>query len=85
MLFPVFCADPCVAVIPLMFAAARLGWGTTLAVIASYELARIGTMVLLVLLARAVAVRSPWLDRFGDALAGGVIAGVGLAVMSVGL
>ena len=87
MLFLVFCADPCVAVIPLMFAAAPLGWGTTLAVIASYELATIGTMVLLVLPARAVAVtvRSTWLDRFGDALAGGVIAGVGLAVMSVGL
>lgn len=87
MLFLVFCADPCIAVIPLMFAAAPLGWGTTLAVIASYELATIGTMVLLVLPARAAAaaIRSTWVDRFGDALAGGVIAGVGLAVMSLGL
>ena len=87
MLFLVFCADPCVAVIPLMFSAAPLGWGPTLAVVASYELATIGTMVLLVLPARAAAaaIRSTWIDRFGDALAGGVIAGVGVAVMSLGL
>ena len=87
MLFLVFCADPCVAVIPLMFAAAPLGWGSTLAVVAAYELATIGTMVVLVLPARAVAtaVRSTWADRYGDALAGGVIAGVGLAVVSLGL
>ena len=87
MLFLVFCADPCVAVIPLMFAAAPLGWTSTLAVVASYEVATIGTMVLLVLPARAAAatIRSAWVDRFGDALAGGVIAGTGLAVMSLGL
>jgi nickel/cobalt exporter len=86
MLFLVFCADPCVAVIPLMFAAAPLGWGTTLAVVASYEIATIATMVLLVLPARAAAatIRGMWIDRFGDALAGVVIAGVGLAVMSLG-
>jgi nickel/cobalt transporter (NicO) family protein len=87
LLFLVFCADPCVAVIPLMFASAPLGWTVMLAVIASYELATIGTMVLLVLPARAVAgtIRSTWADRFGDVLAGGVIAGVGLAVVSFGL
>jgi hypothetical protein len=87
MLFLVFCADPCVAVMPLMFAAAPLGWGSTLAVVVSYELATIGTMVALVLPARAVAtaVKSSWADRFGDALAGGVIAAVGVAVVSLGL
>ena len=87
MLFLVFCADPCVAVIPLMFAAAPLGWGSTLAVVTAYELATIGTMVVLVLPARAVAtaVRSTWADRYGAALVGGVIAGVGLAVVSLGL
>ena len=87
LLFLVFCADPCVAVIPLMFAAAPLGWSTTVTVIAAYELATIGTMVLLVLPARAAAaaIRGGWVDRFGDALAGGVIAGVGVAVMSLGL
>jgi nickel/cobalt transporter (NicO) family protein len=87
MLFLVFCADPCVAVIPLMFAAAPLGSGSTLAVVAAYELATIGTMVALVLPARAVAtaVRSTWADRYGDVLAGGVIASVGLVVVSLGL
>lgn len=87
MLFLVFCADPCVAVIPLIFAAAPLGWGATLAVVASYEIATIGTMVVLVLPVRAAAatIRGGWVDRFGDALAGGVIAVVGLAVMSLGL
>lgn len=87
MLFLLFCADPCVAVIPLMFAAAPLGWGSTLAVVASYELATIGTMVALVLPARAVAtaVHSTWADRYGDALAGGVIASVGVVVVSLGL
>ncbi|MFI5178204.1 MAG: hypothetical protein ACHQO8_06565 [Vicinamibacterales bacterium] len=87
MLFLVFCADPCVAVIPLMFAAAPLGWRSTLAVVSSYELATIGTMVALVLPARAVAtaVRGRWADRYGDVLAGGVIACVGLVVVSLGL
>jgi nickel/cobalt exporter len=87
MLFLVFCADPCVAVIPLMFASAPLGWGSLVPVVASYEIATIGTMVLLVLPARAAAatIRGTWVDRFGDAIAGGVIAGVGLAVMSLGL
>ena len=87
MLFLVFCADPCVAVIPLMFAAAPLGWGSTMAVVAAYELSTVGTRVALVLPARAVAtaVRSTWADRYGDALAGGVIAGVGLAVVSFAL
>ena len=87
MLFLVFCADPCVAVVPLMFAAAPLGWRSTLAVVASYELATIGTMVALVLPARAAAtaVRGRWADRYGDLLAGGVIAGVGLVVVSLGL
>ncbi len=87
MLFLVFCADPCVAVIPLMFAAPPLGWASTLAVVAAYELATIGTMVALVLPTRAVAasVRGRWADRYGDALADGVIADVGIAVVSLGL
>jgi putative Mn2+ efflux pump MntP len=87
MLFLVFCADPCVAVIPLMFAAAPLGWPALAAVVAAYEAATIGTMVVLVLPARMVAsaVRSTWIDQYGDALAGGVIAGVGIAVVGLGL
>ena len=86
-LFGLFSADPCVAVIPLMFAAAPLGWASTLAVVAAYEAATIGTMVALVLPAASVArsVKVAWADRYGDALAGGVIAAVGVAVVSLGL
>ncbi|MBW8866166.1 MAG: hypothetical protein JF610_02370 [Acidobacteria bacterium] len=86
-LFVLFSADPCVAVIPLMFAAAPLGWGSTLAVIVAYETATIATMVLLVLPARAAAatMRGAWAERYGDALAGGVVALVGLAVLSLGI
>ena len=82
-----FSVDPCVAVIPLMFASAPLGWGSTLAIVAGYEAATITTMVLLVLPARAAAltVRGVWADRYGDALAGGVVALVGLAVVSLGI
>jgi nickel/cobalt exporter len=86
-LFLLFSADTCVAVIPLMFASVPLGWRTTAAVVVAYETATIGTMVLLVLPARAAAraVRGRWADQYGDALAGGVIALVGTAVVSLGI
>ena len=86
-LFLLFSADPCVAVIPLMFASAPLGWTTTLAVVAAYEVATIATMVLLVLPAHAAvaAVRPLWTDRYGDAVAGGVVAAVGVVVMALGI
>jgi nickel/cobalt transporter (NicO) family protein len=86
-LFLLFSADPCVAVIPLMFASAPLGWPSTLAVVAAYELATIVTMVVLVIPARAAAglLRWAWADRWGDALAGGVVALVGAVVMTLGI
>jgi nickel/cobalt transporter (NicO) family protein len=86
-LFLLFSADPCVAVIPLIFAAAPLGWGTTVAVIVAYETATIATMVLLVLPARAAAtaVRGVWVDRYGDAFAGALVATVGIAVVVLGM
>ena len=86
-LFVVFAADPCVAIIPLMFAAAPLGWTSTAAVVGAYELATIGTMVALVLPMRAAIgrVRGAWADQWGDAVAGGVVAFVGVVVMSLGI
>lgn len=85
-LFLIFSADPCVAVIPLLFAAAPLGFLPTVTLVVLYEIATIGTMTLLVASARAAAgtVRAAWLDRYGDAAAGGVIAFVGLAVAVLG-
>jgi nickel/cobalt transporter (NicO) family protein len=86
-LFLLFSADPCVAVIPLMVASAPLGWASTLAVVAAYELATIGTMVALVLPTRAAIgrVHVAWADQWGDAVAGGVVAFVGVVVMSLGI
>jgi nickel/cobalt transporter (NicO) family protein len=86
-LFALFAADPCVAVIPILFAAAPLGALDTTLVVTAYELATIGTMVALVLPARAAAaaVRAPWLNRYSDATAGGVIAVIGVVVMALGL
>jgi hypothetical protein len=85
-LFLLFSADPCVAVIPILFAAAPLGAASTSAIVLLYELATIGTMVALVLPARAGVrvLRAAWLDRYGDVAAGGVIAAVGVAVAGLG-
>jgi sulfite exporter TauE/SafE len=85
-LFLFFSADPCVAVIPLFLAAAPLGWTGMASVALVYEAATIGTMTLLVLPARAGArvLRLSWLDRYGDAAAGGLIAAVGVLVIGFG-
>jgi nickel/cobalt exporter len=85
-LFLLFCADPCVAVIPLLVAAAPLGARPTIGVVLLYEIATLATMCLLVLPARAGAgvLRGAWLDRYADAAAGGVIAAVGLIMMGLG-
>jgi hypothetical protein len=82
-LFVLFSADPCVAVIPLMFAAAPHGWTATVATVSAYEAATIATMVLLVMPTRAVAGAfvGAWADRWGDAFAGAVVAAVGAAVV----
>ena len=85
-LFLLFSADPCVAVVPVMFAAAPMGVAPTLAVVLVYEVATLATMLLFVLPARAGAraLRSAWLDRWSDAAAGGVIATVGATVAWLG-
>lgn len=85
-LFLLFSADPCVAVIPLLFAATPLGFMRTTVVVVAYEVATIGTMIVLVALARAGirVLHSEWLDRYGDAAAGGIIVSVGLAVTGLG-
>jgi hypothetical protein len=86
-LFLLFSADPCVAVVPLMFAAAPLGFGRTLAIVLLYEAATLATMLLFVLPARfgVRMLRAGWLDKYGDAAAGGVIAAVGLVVTILGI
>jgi hypothetical protein len=85
-LFLLFSADPCVAVVPLMMAAAPGGPLRLGAIVVVYELATLAAMVALVLPARAGVgvIRAGWLDRYGDAVAGGLIAAVGLLVTGLG-
>jgi putative Mn2+ efflux pump MntP len=85
-LFLLFCADPCVAVVPLLFAAAPLGTAQTIALVVLYEFATIATMVGLVLPARAGAqlLRGTWFGRYGDVTAGGLIVLTGLVVGALG-
>jgi hypothetical protein len=86
-LFLLFSADPCVAVIPIVFAAAPLGTAHAVAVVGAYEAATLGTMVGLVLLSHAgvKSLRARWLDRYGDGAAGGLIAATGLVLMALGI
>jgi len=85
-LFLLFSADPCVAVMPILFAAAPLGAARTAGIVLLYEAATLLTMVALVLPARAGVkmLRFRFLDKYGDATAGGAIAAVGLVVMLLG-
>lgn len=86
-LFAVYCADPCVAVIPIIFAAAPLSIPSTLAIVAIYELATIGTMVGLTVAARAGTslIRGRWIERYGDSAAGALIAVTGICVAVLGI
>ena len=85
-MFLLFCADPCVAVIPIMVAAAPLRAWEILALVVVYELATLGAMVALVLPARAGinVLKAHWLDHYGDAAAGAVIVAVGVVVAGLG-
>jgi nickel/cobalt transporter (NicO) family protein len=86
-LFTLFSVDPCVAVIPLVLAAAPLGAARTFAIVLAYEAAMLATMMALALPARAAvnAVRGPRsMASYADAAAGTAIAGVGVFVGLVG-
>ena len=85
-LFAIYCADPCIAVVPIVFAAASLSRAATVAIVLVYELATIVTMVALAVAARAGAqrVRGRWVERYGDATAGGMIVATGVLVALLG-
>lgn len=85
-LFLIYCADPCVAVIPILFAAAPLGVGEIVAITLAYEVATVLTMVVLVGLAHrgARVFQGRWIERYGDGAAGGLIIATGLLVISLG-
>jgi nickel/cobalt exporter len=86
-LFAIYCADPCVAVIPIIFAAAPLSLVETLGLVVVYEAATIATMVGLTAAARAGSsiIGGRWVDRYGDSAAGMLIAATGIAVAVIGI
>lgn len=86
-LFLFFCADPCVALIPMIIAASTGGWSAIALVIVVYEVAMFATMVSLVMTtyAGARAIRLSWLDRYGDAMAGALIVVLGVVVTALGV
>ncbi|HET7433414.1 MAG TPA: hypothetical protein VFN10_01740 [Thermoanaerobaculia bacterium] len=86
-LFILFSSDPCVALIPLILAAAGGGWPLILAVITAYEAGTIASMSILVVTAHASAraIRLHVFDHYGDAIAGGLIVTVGVAVQVLGI
>jgi hypothetical protein len=86
-LFAIYCADPCVAVLPILFASAPLGAAGTALVVVFYELATMATMLALVLVAHAGArkITGSLLERYGDGAAGAFIALTGVAVAWLGI
>lgn len=86
-LFLLFSSDPCVALIPLIIGASGGGWLAITAVIVAYELGTLASMSVLVVTAHAGTriLRAPFLDRFGDAVAGALILTVGAAVRLLGI
>ena len=86
-LFVLFSSDPCVALIPLILAAAGGGWPSIVAVIVAYELGTIASMSILVVTAHAGAraIRFHFFDHYGDAIAGALIVTVGAAVQMLGI
>jgi nickel/cobalt transporter (NicO) family protein len=85
-LFAIYCADPCVAVVPIVFAAAPLSRVATLAIVLVYELSTMATMAALTLAAHAGAarLRARWIERYGDSAAGGMIVATGIIVAVAG-
>lgn len=81
-LFLIYCADPCVAVIPILFAAAPLSGAETIAIVVAYEIATVGAMVALVSLAHSGArlFKGQWIERYGDTAAGALIVATGVMV-----
>lgn len=86
-LFTLFSLDPCVAVIPMIVAASARGRAAVGGVVLVYELATIAAMIALVGLAVAGVrtIRFGFLDRYGDAVAGGLILTTGGVLAVLGL
>ncbi len=86
--FIIFVLGPCEPLIPLlMFPAATHGWVGVFSVAAVFSVVTVATMTTIVILAHhgLKFISSPWIERYAHALAGGAIAGSGLAIKLFGL
>lgn len=84
----VFVLGPCEPLVPLFVLPASRGrWGLALAAAAAFAVVTLATMVAATLTALAGARRLPLgrLERWGHAVAGGIVASSGLAVLLLGL
>ncbi len=81
-LFLIYCADPCIAVVPILFAAAPLSTVDQIAIVVAYEAATVSAMVVLVALAYSGArqFKGQWIERYGDSAAGALIVATGIMV-----
>jgi len=81
-LFLIYCADPCIAVVPILFAAAPLSTVEQISIVVAYEVATVSAMVVLVALAHSWARRfkGQWIERYGDSTAGALIVATGIMV-----
>lgn len=86
-LFVLFSLDPCIAVVPVMFAAASFGALRIAALVAVYEIATIAAIVVFSSLAFAGITRIRWrlLETHGMLVAGLFIAAVGVVVQALGI
>jgi len=86
-LFIIFAFGPCEPLIPiLMYPAAQSNFWVLIAVTAVFSAVTIGTMLVIVMLAKK-GVRSfdfPWLQKFSHAIAGATILFCGLAIQFLG-
>ena len=69
----------------MIIAAVRGGWGAVGAVVVTYEIATISTMVVPVetALAGARTFRAAWIDQYGHVAAGALIVTVGAAMAAL--
>ena len=78
---------PCVALLPLAFAAAGHGTGTAISVITLFAIATIVPILVLTYLGSKGMhlIRLEWFDKYGDVITGIVIGCIGLMTMFLGL
>jgi len=71
----------------MIIAAVRGGWGAVGAVVVTYEIATISTMVVPVetALAGARTFRAAWIDQYGHVTAGALIVTVGAVMAALGI